>query len=807
MSAITERSAVPEKPVTPGKPAPPVKLTVPVGGMTCAACSAAVQRALSRQAGVREASVNLMLKSATVVFDPSAVSAQGLIDVVRRTGYEAHLPLGDEDAFAEQAARDREAETEYRGLRLKALVAIAAGAVAMAASMPLMRSAGHASHAAQGGDPFMRWVMERLEPALRAATPWLYAIDPQRLSWFLLALTLGVMGWAGRHFYTRAWAALRHGSANMNTLVAVGTLAAFGYSTFATVAPGFFLAHGLAPDVYYEAVVFIIALVLVGNTLEARAKQRTAAALRGLAALQPRTARLVDDGGERDVSIDEVRGGDTLLVRPGERVPVDGDVLEGTSAVDESMLTGEPTPVPKRRGDRVIGGTVNGTGAFTLRATTLGADSVLAQIMRLMREAQSTRAPIQRLADRLSAIFVPVVVGIALVTLAVWLLAGGEGALAHALAASVAVLIIACPCAMGLAVPTAIMVATGRGASMGLLIKGGETLQRAGEVTTVVFDKTGTLTEGRPAVVGVFPATGAAGEAGADAETLLLRVAASVEAASEHPLAAAILAAARDRGIDAPRAEAFASITGRGARARVEGREALVGSAALLAGEGLDLTPVEAASARESALARTVVHVAWGGRVLGVVSVADPVKAHAAGAVARLRRMGLDVVMLTGDQHATAESVARQAGVTRVVAGVLPQGKVDEIRRLQASGEAVAMVGDGINDAPALAQAHVGISLGTGTDVAIEASDLTLMRGDVRGVADAIALSRSTMRTMRQNLFWAFVYNVIGIPVAAGVLYPAFGVLLSPVLASAAMAFSSVSVVTNSLRLRRASLE
>jgi Cu+-exporting ATPase len=807
------------------------RVTLPVGGMTCAACSAAVQRALSRQPGVREASVNLMLKSATVVFDSTAVTAQALVNTVRKTGYEAHLPLAHEDAFAEQAERDRALEDEFRELRRKAVGSALAGAFAMAASMPLMTGVSHDGHHAVSADPFMRWVMATLEPPLEAALPWLFAVDPRVLSFVLLALTIGVMGWAGRHFYTRAWAALVHRTANMNTLVAVGTLAAFGYSAVATVAPAVFLRHGVAPDVYYEAVILIIALVLVGNTMEARAKRRTAAALRGLAALQPRSARVATDAGARDVPVEDLRGGDEILVRPGERVPVDGVVIDGGSAVDESMLTGEPMPVRKGPGDRVVGGTLNTTGAFRFRATTLGADSVLAHILRLMRDAQSTRAPIQQLADRISAVFVPAVVGLAILTWIAWSLAGGEGAIARAFAAAVAVLIIACPCAMGLAVPTAIMVATGRGAAMGLLVKGGEALQRAGEITTVVFDKTGTLTEGRPRVVSVHASPDDAGAdpsgpvpVGADAPSAavardadvgresaaqreLLTLAAAVEALSEHPLAAAIVAAAASRGLPGREAAGFASTTGRGAQAAVGGRRVMVGSEAFLRDAGIDTTGWCQLAAALADRARTLVFVADGEVALGVVAIADPVKAHARDAVQRLARLGLDVVMLTGDQEATAHAVAREAGVPRVIAGVLPAGKVDEIKSLQAAGAVVAMVGDGINDAPALAQANVGIALGTGTDVAVDASDLTLMRGDVRGVADAIALSRRTMRTMRQNLFWAFAYNVVGIPVAAGVLYPAFGILLSPVLASAAMAFSSVSVVTNSLRLRRAALD
>jgi Cu+-exporting ATPase len=447
---------------------------------------------------------------------------------------------------------------------------------------------------------------------------------------------------------------------------------------------------------------------------------------------------------------------------------------------------------------------VNATGAFRYRATTLGADSVLAQIMRLMSEAQATRAPIQALADRISAVFVPAVIAIAVLTWTVWMVTGGEGAMARAFAASVAVLIIACPCAMGLAVPTAIMVATGRGASMGLLIKGGEALQRAGDVDTVVFDKTGTLTEGRPAVVAVLAE--ASGAASPTAEAELLGLAASVETASEHPLAAAIVRAARERGAAIPAAGQFLSLTGLGARALVEGRTVLVGSGDLLGSEGVDVTAFRGLAERHAAQARTLAFVAVDGHAIGLLAIADPVKPHAREAVAALHRRGLQTVLLTGDHAATAEAIAGQLGIARVVADVRPDGKVAEIKRLQDQGAVVAMVGDGINDAPALAQAHVGIALGTGTDVAIDASDLTLMRPDVRGVAHAIALSRRTMRTMRQNLFWAFVYNVIGIPIAAGALYPAFGVLLSPVLASAAMAFSSVSVVTNSLRLRHTSL-
>jgi Cu+-exporting ATPase len=778
-----------------------VRVTVPVGGMTCAACTAAVTRALERTPGVADASASLMLKNAVVAYDPATTDPARLVEAIRRAGYEAHLPLTDAGAFAEHEARDRQAEEEFRTLRGKALFSLGAGVVAMAASMPLMSGLGGHEHAAVV-DPFMRWVMARIEPPLRAAAPWLYAVDAGLLSFVLLILTLVVMAWAGRHFYVRAWSALGHRSADMNTLVAVGTLAAFVYSVVATIAPDFFLRHGVAPDVYYEAVIIIIALVLTGNTLEARARRQTAAALRALVGLQPRTARLApEEGDERDVPIDDVRGGDTIAVRPGERVPVDGEILSGASAVDESMLTGEPVPVEKRTGDRVIGGTINRTGAFRFRATTLGSDSVLARIVKLMRDAQASRAPIQRLADRISGVFVPIVIGLALLTFVAWFVASEGGQIVRAFATATSVLIIACPCAMGLAVPTAVMVATGRAASLGILIKGGEALQRAGDVTTVVLDKTGTVTEGRPTVTEVVRAADASRD-----EIELLRLVASLEATSEHALADAIVSHARARGAAPSRAEVFESRTGQGVVGIVDGAALAVGNQALLDDFSLDASQLAPDALRMAAAGASPVFVAVDGRVEAVLAVADPVRPSSVAAVAALKRLGLRVVMVTGDHERTARAVASLAGIDEVVAGVLPEGKVEEIRRRQAAGEVVAMVGDGINDAPALARADVGIAIGSGTDIAVEASDVTLMREDLSGVVSAIALSRRTMRTMKQNLFWAFAYNVVGIPAAAGALYPFFGILLSPIIASAAMAMSSVSVVSNSLRLRRARL-
>jgi Cu+-exporting ATPase len=558
----------------------------------------------------------------------------------------------------------------------------------------------------------------------------------------------------------------------------------------------------VAPDVYYEAVIIIIALILTGNAFEARAKRRTSAALRALVELQPKTARVVRGGTETDVPVESVERGDVVVVRPGERVPVDGEVVSGESAVDESMLTGESLPVSKSAGDRVVGGTINRTGAFRYRATTLGEDSVLARIVRLMRDAQGSRAPIQRLADRISGIFVPIVLSIAIATFVAWFVAADEAPAVRAFAAAVAVLIIACPCAMGLAVPTAVMVATGKGAELGVLIKGGEALQRAGDVGTVVLDKTGTVTEGRPTVTDVVLATDA--PAVARGEEAMLRLVASVESSSEHPLADAIVRRARDLGLAISAPASFESVAGKGASGVVDGVAVAVGNPALMAGRGIDVAPLRAAADRLAGEGKTPVFVAANGRLAGLLAVADPIRETSREAITRMRALGLDVVMLTGDDRRTAEAIARAAGIERVVAGVLPEGKVAEVRRLQAEGKVVAMVGDGINDAPALAQADVGMAIGTGTDIAAEAGDVVLVRGDLRGAAQAIELSRRTMRTMKQNLFWAFVYNVVGIPIAAGILYPATGLLLSPILASAAMALSSVSVVTNSLRLRRA---
>jgi len=737
--------------------APAADITIPVQGMTCAACSARVQRALERTPGVSAANVNLMTSAATVSYDPSSVTPDRLVEAIRDTGYGAELPAPDVSAEAMVDAQDAARDEEIRALGRKLGVSLAAAVLTMALGMGLV------------------------------------GVSAETGRWLLLALAIPVVGWAGRHFYTRAWAAFRHHSADMNTLIAVGTGTAFGYSVIVTLADEWFSARGIEPHVYYEAVVWIIALVLLGNLLEARAKSRTSGAIRRLAGLRPSTAMVVRDGVELEIPLARLIPGDEVVVRPGEKIPADGVVVDGISHVDESMLTGEPTPVRKATGDAVVGATLNRNGALRFRVERVGADTVLSRIIRLVQQAQGSKAPIQRLADRVSAVFVPVVISIAIATFVIWFLVGPEPSYLHALVSAVTVLIIACPCAMGLAVPTAVMVSTGRGAELGILIKGGEPLERSGRLDTVVFDKTGTVTEGRPAVQRVL----------ADDEALVLGLAATVERLSEHPLGDAIVEAAVARGLPTARVEGFESRTGRGVTGRVEEKSVAAGNVALLRELSVDPGRFADAADRLAADGLTAVYVVVDGRVHGVIGIADPVKPSSRVAVAALRAMGLETVMLTGDNDRTATTVASAVGIERVVAEVLPDRKLEEIRRLQSEGRTVAMVGDGLNDAPALAQADVGIAMGTGTDVAMEAGDITLMRGDPLGVPHAIGLARRTMRVIKQNLFWAFVYNVIGIPVAAGVLYPGFGIRLTPAMAAAAMAVSSVSVVTNSLRLRK----
>ncbi|HXE79656.1 MAG TPA: heavy metal translocating P-type ATPase [Vicinamibacterales bacterium] len=624
------------------------------------------------------------------------------------------------------------------------------------------------------------------------------------LTWFQLAVATPVVLWGGWPFFVRGWRSVVTGSLNMFTLIALGTGAAYVYSTAATLAPGIFPAsfrtHGGQLPVYFEAAAVIVTLVLLGQVLELRARGRTSAAIRGLLQLAPATARrIAPDGTESDVPLDQVRVGDRLRVRPGERVPVDGVVIEGASSVDESMLTGEPMPVEKSAGSIVAGGTMNGTGSFVMEARRVGSETLLAQIVRMVGEAQRSRAPIQRLADRVSAWFVPAVVVVAVITFVVWSLWGPEPRMAHGLLNAVAVLIIACPCALGLATPMSIMVGTGRGAEMGVLVRDAAALEIMERVGTMVVDKTGTLTEGRPRLVTTRPLP-------PWSERDLLRLAASVEQASEHPLAAAIVRGAQDAGVALAPVSDFRSLTGLGVVAIVEGRRVAVGNARLLQDEGVDpgaLTEEVQALRRQG---QTTVFVAVDGRAAGILGVADPLKSTTKEAIAALHAEGVEIVMLTGDERATADAIAAQVGIDRVEANVLPQRKAEVVKALQAEGRRVAMAGDGINDAPALAQADVGIAMGTGTDIAMASAGITLVKGDLRGLVRARRLSAATMRNIRQNLFFAFVYNALGVPIAAGLLYPFFGLLLSPMIASAAMTFSSVSVIANALRLRKAAL-
>jgi Cu+-exporting ATPase len=630
------------------------------------------------------------------------------------------------------------------------------------------------------------------------------ALPPRAIPWIGLALATPVVLWGGWPFFVRAWSSVIHRALNMFTLIGLGVAVAYAYSVVATLAPRLFPEsfrneHGEV-GTYFEAAAVIVTLVLLGQVLELKARSRTGAAIRALLGLAPKTARrLSESGAEEDVPLDQVRAGDRLRVRPGEKVPVDGVVLEGSSAVDESMVTGESIPVEKNPGDRVIGATVNGTGALVMRAERVGAETLLSQIVRMVAEAQRSRAPIQKLADVVAGYFVPAVVGIAIVTFAVWALVGPTPRMAHALVNAVAVLIIACPCALGLATPMSIMVATGKGATAGVLFKNAEAIEVLRKVDTLVFDKTGTLTEGRPRLVSVSPAPGVD-------EKVLLRFTASLERGSEHPLAAAIVAGAEERRVPLTRAESFESVTGKGVRGSVEGHSVALGNRALFADLGVD--PGDLAKTAESLRGdgQTVMFVAIDGKVAGLVGVADPIKETTPAAIRELHAEGLRLVMVTGDSRTTAEAVARKLGLDEVMAEVLPDQKAATVKKLQTEGRTVAMAGDGINDAPALAQAQVGIAMGTGTDVAMESAGVTLVKGDLGGIVRARRLSRATMGNIKQNLFFAFIYNALGVPIAAGVLYPFFGLLLSPIIAAAAMSFSSVSVVGNALRLHRARL-
>ncbi|MEN6437772.1 MAG: heavy metal translocating P-type ATPase [Syntrophobacter sp.] len=739
----------------------PRKTDAIVGGMTCAACVRRVENALNSVEGVESASVNLATSRATILYTPRLADWSSIRRAIEDAGYEYLGIYREEAEDPTVAARAR----ELKELKLKVAIGAVLSTVVMAGTM-------------------------------QHSIPFLHAIPRQIMFWVLLVLTTPAVFWVGDRFLSGAFKALRHKTADMNTLVAIGSLSAYVYSALATFFPGFFFRAGIEPHVYFDGAAMIVTLVLVGRLLEFKARGKTSEAIKKLMKLAPKTARIIRDGEEMDVPVEEVVRGDRVVVRPGGRIPTDGKVVSGSSTVNESMLTGESMPVSKNPGDEVFAGTINQSGSFTFSAMKVGSETALAQIIRLVEEAQGSKAPIQQFADKVASIFAPVVVGIAVLTFIIWYFAVPGSDLSRALLNFVSVLIISCPCAMGLATPTAVMVGTGLGAENGILIKGGESLERAHALDTVVFDKTGTITRGEPEVTDVLVGDGMA-------EADLLRLAASVESLSEHPLARSIVRKAEENGIRVEEARNFESFAGFGSRAEMDGGAVSVGSRKFLESRGITVQGVVAQADDLEKSGRTCVYVARDGKLGGIIALADTIRPSAAKAVSLLRQMGLQVVMITGDRKETAEAIARQAGIERVLSEVLPGDKAGEVRRLQREGRIVAMVGDGINDAPALAAADIGIAVGAGTDVAIEASDITLMSDDLVPVASAIELSSLTMRVIRQNLFWAFFYNTVGIPVAAGVLYPFFGVLLNPMFAAAAMALSSVSVVTNALRLKR----
>jgi Cu+-exporting ATPase len=731
--------------------------TVSISGMTCAACAARIEKGLHKLPGVLEANVNLAMETATVEYDAGQVGVDDLIRQVEKLGYQAAAK--DDQTDAEMVDRRAEEIDRQTGKFLFSLIL----------SLPLL------------------WAMV----SHFSFTSFIWLPEMFMNPWVQLALATPVQFIVGRQFYVGAYKALRNGSANMDVLVALGTSAAYFYSLYLAVRSIGSGAH--MTELYFETSAVLITLILLGKLFEAKAKGRSSQAIRKLMGLRAKTAVVVRNGEELTIPVEDVRPGDIIHVKPGEKVPVDGIVLEGQSAVDESMLTGESVPVDKAAGDEVIGATLNKHGFLKVRATKVGKETALAQIIRVVEEAQGSKAPIQRLADSISGIFVPVVVGIALVTFAVWYLLVTPGDFASALEKGIAVLVIACPCALGLATPTSIMAGSGRAAELGILFKGGEHLETAHKLDVIVLDKTGTVTKGEPALTDVL--------AYGMEEAELLALVGAAEKHSEHPLAQAIVKGVVDRGVTlSGAADTFEAVPGFGIRAAVDGREVLVGTRRLLDRHQIPFDQAAEAMARLEQEGKTAMLVAVDGRLAGLVAVADTIKPTSREAVQRLKAMGLEVVMITGDNRQTAEAIARQTGIDRVIAEVLPEGKADEVKKLQQQGRRVAMVGDGINDAPALATADIGMAIGTGTDVAMEAADITLMRGDLNGVADAILMSRKTIRNIKQNLFWAFAYNTLGIPVAA------LG-FLAPWLAGAAMAFSSVSVVLNALRLQRVKLE
>lgn len=740
--------------------------------MHCASCVSKVETELRKVEGVKKANVNLTLETALVEIEPQENVQEKLTRAVEKAGFEISFPESESLLEAEQA-KEAQKQKAISELKRKTLFSAALTVVIMGLSMSTMIPG------------FANW------------------IEPTLLNWILLALTLPVVVWSGGEFYKSAWKSLKHASASMDTLIAVGTGSAFVFSLAVTLKPDLFASVGQSGEVYYDTTVTIITLILVGRFLESRAKLRTTEALKKLISLGAKTARVVRNGLAQDIPIEEVKKGDTLIVRPGEKIPVDGEIIDGNSTLNEAMMTGESLPVEKSIGDSVIGGTLNQTGSFRFRATRVGRDTMLSQMIKLIAEAQGSKAPIQRLADQVSAVFVPVVVGIAILTFIVWfLLAPAEWRLSMALLNFVSVLIIACPCALGLATPAAITVATGKGAELGILFKQAESVELAGKLDSVVLDKTGTLTEGKPKV-SRFYLSGGSHYNSKD----VLKWVYAVESHSEHPLAQAIAEFAKN-GQDQPiEINGFKALEGRGANAKVTGHDILIGNRKLLNEKGIPIPKeIETEAEKSEKEAQTLSFVAIDSKVQGFFALADALKPGSRKAVQALKKMGLEVAMITGDNPITASEIARQCGIEIFQAGVLPNEKLGFVKKLQGEGKKVAMVGDGINDAPALAQADVGIAIGTGADIASAASDITLVGGELNGVVHSIKLSKETMHVLRQNLFFAFIYNTLGIPIAAGALYPAFGLMLSPMIAAGAMAMSSVSVLSNSLRLKRAAL-
>ena len=745
------------------------KVSLPIQGMTCASCVNKVEKALSSLKGVTHVSVNFATERASVEYIPEEVTIRDFKEVVQEAGYEVlEVKVADSTLREEDIVEKERLAREGELSRLKGKFII--GVILLAPILILM----------YGASLFEKWI----------------GLSKETNFFIQFLLATPVQFWAGWQFYVGFWKAAKHKTSDMNTLIAVGTSAAYLYSLIATFLPHLFMVKGLMLDVYFDTSAAIIVLILLGRLLEARAKGRTSEAIKKLIGLQPKTARVIRNGEEKDIPVEEVALGDIVVVRPGEKISVDGIVREGYSSVDESMVTGESLPVEKKVGDTVIGATINKTGTFRFEATKVGRDTVLAQIIRLVQEAQGSKPPIARMVDVIASYFVPVVISIAIVTFIIWYFFGPHPALTYAFLNFVAVLIIACPCALGLATPTSIMVGTGKGAENGILIRGAEALETAHRLNTIVLDKTGTLTRGEPSVTDIV-----ASERFTKKEILIL--AASAEKGSEHPLGEAIVNKAKEEDLTLLDSKEFQAIAGHGIEVMIDSKRILLGNLRLMEQRGVVLNGLSDRAEHLSNEGKTPMFLAVEGEAAGIIAVADTLKENSKEAVEALNRMGLEVVMLTGDNQRTAKAIAHQIGIDRVLAEVLPEKKAEEIKRLQAEGKKVGMVGDGINDAPALAQADVGIAIGTGTDVAMESSDITLIGGDLRGIVTAIALSKATIRNIKQNLFWAFAYNTILIPVAAGVLFPFFGILLNPIFAAGAMAFSSVTVVSNALRLRR----